>query len=105
MTATARKCQNGSTPAAAASAPAAAPSSPPKLQPAWKDERIGRPYVPSTASECAFIATSSIAAAAPNRNSVTDERGRFGASASNGGSAPKTGSPTPSPACCHRGRR
>ena len=39
---------------------------PPKLQAAWKEDMIGRPYPLSTATACAFIATSSPPFAAPS---------------------------------------
>ena len=48
---------------------------------------------PRRASEWAFIATSSIAAAAPNANSATTSAGRLGASARNGRISAKTGTP------------
>ena len=62
-----------------------APASPPKLQPAWKDERIGVRSAARPRAPCAFIATSSSAAAAPNSEQRDARaRARFGASARNG---------------------
>ena len=48
----------------------AAPAKPPKLQPACSEDMIGRPSVRSTATPCAFIATSSEPLPAPSRTAA-----------------------------------
>src|SRR5215211_1062179 len=79
--ATAEKWGRAPTPRDARSPPSAAPARPPKLQAAWKEDMIGRPYPLSTATACAFIATSSPPAAAPTITSAGTGNGRFGANA------------------------
>ena len=71
----------GADPREARSPPRAAPARPPKLQAAWKEDMIGRPYPLSTATACAFMATSSPPLAAPSSTSASTRRSKLGASA------------------------
>src|SRR5215213_1474481 len=80
-TATAEKWGRGPTPREASSPPSAAPARPPKLQAAWKEDMIGRPYPLSTTTACAFIETSSPPFAAPRSIRAGTSKNRFGASA------------------------
>src|SRR5215211_4497819 len=80
-TATAAKWGRGPTPRDASSPPRAAPPRPPKLQAAWKEDMIGRPYPRSTATAWAFIATSRPPLAAPSSTSEETRNSKLGASA------------------------
>ena len=71
----------GSYPREAINPPSAAPARPPKLQAAWKEDMIGRPYPLSTTTACAFMETSSPPFAAPSSMRAGTSKYRFGARA------------------------
>src|SRR5215212_3624910 len=79
--ATAEKWGRGPTPRDARSPPSAAPARPPKLQAAWKEDMMGRPYPRSTTTACAFIDTSSPPFAAPSSMRAGTRKSKLGASA------------------------
>ena len=81
---TPRKCGKGAMLWEATIPPASAPMRPQRLQQAWNEFRIGRPYRRSTATPCAFIATSIAPLLAPKRTRVPTRIGSVGASASRG---------------------
>src|SRR3954451_2670393 len=58
-----------------AAPPTSAPPSPPRLNPACRPERIGRPTLPSTCTPTALAATFTIPVAAPKTNSATQSAG------------------------------
>ena len=62
----AEKCRGIATPRAAMTPPIAAPDIPPRLNNAWKADRIGRPTRCSSSTPCAFTLTSIAPMAAPN---------------------------------------
>ena len=79
--ATVSRCQRTSTPAPAASALPPAPISAPAEKAAWKEDRIGLSWRRSTATPCAFIATSSEPLPAPSSMAAGSSSAKLGASA------------------------